>query len=321
MSDNVFIAGHNGMVGSAILRKLKNNKSLNILTRNKTDLDLTNQTQVQNFFSKNEINQVYLCAAKVGGIYANNTYPADFLYENLMIQCNVINSSFKNNVRKLLFLGSSCIYPRNVEQPMKEESLLTGSLEPTNEAYAIAKISGLKMCEFYKKQYSSLADVDFRSVMPTNLYGPGDNYDLKNSHVIPAIIKKVYEAKLNNSKQVEIWGDGSPVREFLHVNDLADACVFYMNLDKIKVKNYSFLNVGAGKEISIKNLTKLIIKIIGYNGSVKFDKTKPNGSPRKLMDSSKINHLGWFPKINLEEGLNQTYKNFLKENEKKSSIN
>tara|TARA_B100001741_G_C16546227_1_gene596867 strand:+ start:1632 stop:2579 length:948 start_codon:yes stop_codon:yes gene_type:complete len=315
MGNNIFIAGHNGMVGSAILRNLSKNKSINILVRNKKELNLTNQKQVLDFFNKNKINQVYLCAARVGGIHANNSYPANFLYENLMIQSNVINSCFENDVEKLLFLGSSCIYPRLAPQPIAEESLLTSSLEPTNEAYAIAKISGLKMCEFYTKQYSSKKKIDYRSVMPTNLYGQGDNYDLNNSHVIPALIKKIHNAKLNNTKHVKIWGDGSPLREFMHVDDLADACTFYMNLDHEKVKNHSFINIGSGNEITIKDLALLIIKIIGFKGVIKFDKSKPNGTPRKLMDSSKINDLGWHPKINLEEGIIKTYQNFLKEYE------
>ena len=312
MNNNIFIAGHNGMVGSAIFRKLSMNKKLNLIVKDRKELDLCNQSDVNNFFSSNNINQVYLCAAKVGGIHANSTYQAEFLYQNLMIQSNVIDASYRNNVKKLLFLGSSCIYPRLAKQPIKEEYLMSGPLELTNEAYAIAKISGLKLCEYYNKQYNKSSNIDYRSVMPTNLYGPGDNYDLSNSHVIPALIRKFHIGKKSNSREVEVWGDGSPLREFMHVDDLADACVFYMNIDKSKINNQSFVNIGAGKEITIKDLAILISKIVGFKGVIKFNKFKPNGTPRKLMNSKRINDIGWYPSISLDVGLKKTYKDFLK---------
>jgi GDP-L-fucose synthase len=307
---NIFIAGHNGMVGSAIFSKLSLINKVNIIVRDKKTLDLTNQNQVKCFFSENKIDQVYLCAAKVGGIHANNSYPADFLYDNLMIQSNVIKSSFDFGIKKLLFLGSSCIYPRITVQPMKEDQLLSGYLEKTNEAYAVAKISGLKLCESINRQYKDLG-IDYRSVMPTNLYGPGDNYDLNNSHVIPALIKKIHLAKINDDKIVNVWGDGSPLREFLHVSDLADACIFIMNLDIKKLSNLVHINVGSGQELSIKKLAAEISSVIGFKGKIDFDETKPNGTPRKLLDSSVINNLGWFSKISLKQGLINTYKEFL----------
>ncbi len=299
----IYIAGHNGMVGSAILRKLKKEGYTNFVLRTSKELDLTNQLAVSNFFKTEQPEYVFLAAAKVGGIEANNTFRADFLYENLMIQNNVIHSAYINKVKKLLFLGSSCIYPKLAPQPLKEAYLLTGELEYTNEPYAIAKIAGIKLCENYRKQYGC----NFISVMPTNLYGPNDNYDLKNSHVLPALLRKFYEAKQNNDKFVEVWGTGTPKREFLHVDDLADACYFLM-------ENYSeidFVNIGAGKDISIKELAKLIQKIVAYSGEIKWNTDKPDGTPRKLLDITKLKALGWNYSIELEEGINNVYiKNF-----------
>jgi GDP-L-fucose synthase len=308
---NIFVAGHRGMVGSAILRMLKKTEH-QIVIASRDDLNLTNQSDVKRFFNEHKIDQVYLAAAKVGGIQANKMYPADFIYENLMIQNNVIHQSFLNGVKKLLFLGSSCIYPRLADQPMKEDALLTGYLEPTNEPYALAKISGIKMCESYNRQYGT----DFRSVMPTNLYGPGDNYHDQNSHVIPALIRRIYEAKLDRSNSIHAWGSGSPLREFLHVDDLAAASLYVMNLDsklydsKVNAR-MSHINVGTGIECSIKNLAESIAKIIGYKGDILWDYSKPDGAPRKLMDSSKIIDLGWQPKYSLEAGLSDTYKWYL----------
>ncbi len=297
----IYIAGHNGMVGSAILRKLKKEGYTNFVLRTSKELDLTNQLAVSNFFKIEQPEYVFLAAAKVGGIQANNTYRADFLYENLMIQNNVIHSAYINKVKKLLFLGSSCIYPKLAPQPLKEAYLLTGELEYTNEPYAIAKITGIKLCENYRKQYGC----NFISVMPTNLYGPNDNYDLKNSHVLPALLRKFHEAKQNNDKFVEVWGTGTPKREFLHVDDLADACFFLM-------ENYSginFVNIGTGKDISIKELAKLIQKIVAYFGEIKWNTNKPDGTPRKLLDITKLKALGWSYSIDLEEGIKNIYNN------------
>jgi GDP-L-fucose synthase len=299
-SSVIYVAGHRGMVGSAIVRKLEREGYTNIITRSSKDLDLRNQSAVTEFFKSEKPDYVFLAAAKVGGIVANNTYRADFLYENLMIQSNVIHQSHVNGVKKLLFLGSSCIYPKMCPQPIKEEYLLTGSLEHTNEPYAIAKIAGLKMCESYRMQYGS----DFISVMPTNLYGPNDNYDLNNSHVLPALVRKFYEAVRDGKPHVEIWGSGKPMREFLHVDDLADACYFLM-------QNYSgagFFNIGTGTDLSIADLAGMIKKISRFAGELKFDASKPDGTPRKLLDVSAMHNLGWKHRISLEEGLKMVWE-------------
>jgi GDP-L-fucose synthase len=282
-----------------------------LITRTHKDLDLASQQQVNDFISNEKPDQIYLAAAKVGGIHANNIYPADFIYQNLMIQANIIHAAHQNNIQKLLFLGSSCIYPKNVKQPMKEEVLLTNTLEPTNEPYAIAKIAGIKLCESYNRQYNR----DYRSVMPTNLYGPGDNYHLENSHVIPALIKKFHTGKISNASKVTIWGSGNPKREFLYVDDMAAACVYIMNLDKEVYQQQvkpmqSHINVGTGEELTIKKLAETIAKITGFKGKIEFDTTKPDGSKRKLMDSTRLNMLGWHSKINLEQGLKKTYKDY-----------
>jgi GDP-L-fucose synthase len=295
----IYIAGHRGMVGSAILRKLQADGYTNFILRTSSELDLRNQQAVADFFAKEKPDHVFLSAAKVGGIVANDTYRADFIYENIMIQSNVIHHSYLNGVKKLLFLGSSCIYPKMAPQPLKEEYLLTGVLEPTNEPYAIAKIAGIKMCDAYRHQYGC----NFISVMPTNLYGSNDNYDLKNSHVLPALIRKFHTAKKEKASTVEIWGTGSPLREFLHADDLADACCYLMN-------NYNepgLVNIGVGKDISIKDLALLVKKIVGYEGELKFDISKPDGTPRKLMDVSKLHSFGWKHKIDLEEGIRSVY--------------
>ena len=311
--NKIYIAGHNGMVGSAIVRQLqtKLNNTAQLITRTHQELDLTNQQQVDNFIAGERPNQIYLAAAKVGGIHANNIYPADFIYQNLMIQANIIHAAHKNNIQKLLFLGSSCIYPKSAKQPMKEEALLTGVLEPTNEPYAIAKIAGIKLCESYNRQYSR----DYRSVMPTNLYGPGDNYHPKNSHVIPALIRKFHEAKSDNASKVTIWGSGKPKREFLYVDDMASACVYVMNLDKEVYQQQvkpmqSHINVGTGQDLTIKQLAEGIAKVIGFKGKIEFDISKSDGTKRKLMDSTRLNSLGWQPKIDLEQGIKQTYKDY-----------
>ena len=312
----IFIAGHKGMVGSAIFRQLKD-QEVEIIIKNREQLNLLNQQDVQNFFKNEKIDQVYLAAAKVGGIHANNTYPADFIYQNLTIQNNVIHSAFLNGVKKLLFLGSSCIYPKYANQPMKEEELLNGKLEPTNEPYAIAKISGIKMCENYNRQYGKSYGIEFRSIMPTNLYGPGDNYHPENSHVIPGLIYRFHEAKINNLESVTIWGTGIPRREFLYVDDLAEASVYLMNLDKktyvSKLSSLSnHINVGSGKELNIRELAETIKEVINFKGTINFDASKPDGSPRKLLDSEKISKLGFKPKIGLKEGIIKTYKDYLK---------
>lgn len=295
----VYIAGHRGMVGSAIVRKLQQDGFTNLVFKTSSELDLTNQKAVEDFFTYEKPDYVFLAAAKVGGINANNIYRGQFLYENLMIEANVIHQSFVSGVKKLLFLGSSCIYPKMATQPIQEDSLLTGPLEETNEPYAIAKIAGIKLCETYRAQYG----VDFISAMPTNLYGPNDNYDLANSHVLPALIRKFHTAKATDAQEVSIWGTGSPLREFLHVDDLAEACLFLM-------ENYSSektINVGFGEDLSIKDLALMVKDVVGFSGALVFDSTKPDGTPRKLMDSSKLRALGWVPKISLVDGIRKVY--------------
>ena len=307
------------MVGSALVRLLKKKKNIDFIIKDKRELDLTNQTAVQNFFKKEKIDQVYLAAAKVGGIYANNTFPAEFIYENIMIQTNIIHSAFLSGVKKLLFLGSSCIYPKNTKQPMKEEELLNGTLEPTNEPYAISKIAGIKLCESYNRQYGQSHSIDYRSIMPSNLYGPGDNYHSKNSHVIPALILRFHEAKVKKIPSVTVWGTGTAKREFLFVDDVANAAVHIMNLDKVIYDKHTdpmrnYINVGSGIDITIKDLAKIIKKVINYKGELNFDSTIPDGTKHKLMDSQRLNSLGWKHKVNLENGLIKTYMNFLKVN-------
>lgn len=295
----IYVAGHRGMVGSAILRKLEKQGFQNLLVRTSAELDLRDSYAVRDFFKQEKPELVFLAAAKVGGIMANNTYKADFLYENLMIQNNVIYNAHINDIRKLLFLGSSCIYPKMAPQPLKEEYLLTGTLEPTNEPYAIAKIAGIKMCDSYRSQYNR----NFISAMPTNLYGPNDNYDLNTSHVLPAMIRKFHEAKLDGNRDVTLWGSGTPLREFLHVDDLAEACVFMME----HYNDYGQVNIGVGQDLSIRELAALIQKIVGHQGNIIWDTTKPDGTPRKLMDVSKINAMGWKARISLEAGIKQVY--------------
>ena len=302
-NNKIYVAGHRGMVGSAILRKLESEGFYNILTRTFSELDLRSQSDVALFFEKEKPDYVFLAAAKVGGIVANNTYRAEFLYDNLVIQNNIIHHSYLNGVKKLLFLGSSCIYPKMAPQPLKEDALLTGLLEPTNEPYAIAKIAGIKMCDAYRDQYGC----DYISVMPTNLYGPNDNYDLKNSHVLPALIRKFHEAKIEGKDRVEIWGTGSPLREFMHVDDLASACYYLM-------QNYSdsgFVNIGVGKDISIKELALMIKEIVDFKGELTFDTSKPDGTPRKLMDVSKLENLGFKYNIELEDGISSVYEAYV----------
>ena len=305
------------MVGSAILRALVNQGQTNIVVVERSELDLIKQNDVKNFFNKVRPDHVYLAAAKVGGIYANNNFPAEFIYENLMIESNVIHSSFLSGVKKLLFLGSSCIYPKFAEQPIKEQALLTGSLEPTNEPYAIAKIAGVKLCENYNRQYGKSHGVDFRSIMPTNLYGPGDNYHPQNSHVIPALIYRFHEAKVKGKSKVVVWGTGSAKREFLYIDDLVSACIYVMNLSQHEYyenicSEQKVINVGSGFDISIQELAIKIKKIIGYKGIIEFDYKKPDGTPRKLLDSKIINNLGWKPKVCLSDGLIRTYNDFIK---------
>tara|TARA_B100000886_G_scaffold329450_1_gene278827 strand:+ start:1387 stop:2346 length:960 start_codon:yes stop_codon:yes gene_type:complete len=306
---NVFIAGHNGMVGNAILKKLSINKDLNLITVNKENLNLLDQNCVKEFFSKNKIDQVYICAAKVGGIEANNIFPADFIHQNLCIESNIIHACHINNIKKILFLGSSCIYPRDSKQPIKEEYLLTGRLEKTNEPYAISKIAGIKLCESFNRQYNR----DYRSIMPTNLYGPNDNFHETNSHVIPALLRRFHEAKQKKLKTVTVWGTGKPLREFLHVDDLADASIFVMNLEKNIIDKYiepmqSHINVGTGVDCSIKLLTKKIAETVEFSGRIKWDTSKPDGTKRKLLDISLISKLGWEPSVSLDDGLKSTYQ-------------
>ena len=318
-SPRIYVAGHRGMVGSAIVRQLlaAGNAPESIITRTHAELDLTNQAAVRAFFQNEKPDQVYLAAAKVGGIHANNTYPAEFIYQNLMMQANVIDAAFQNGVKKLLFLGSSCIYPRQAPQPMAEDALLTGPLEPTNEPYAIAKIAGIKLCESFNRQYGASHGVDYRSVMPTNLYGPGDNYHPQNSHVIPALIRRFHEAKVSQAPNVTIWGSGTPCREFLYVDDMAAASVHVMTLPKATYDQHtspmqSHINVGYGSDITIAELAQTVGQVVGYQGQIDFDSTKPDGAPRKLMDSSRLNALGWQAKVSLQEGLALAYHDFLK---------
>lgn len=299
----IYVAGHRGMVGSAIVRALKNQGYTNIITRTSKELDLRRQIDVEEFFAKEKPGYVFLAAAKVGGILANNEVPADFMYDNMILEMNVIHEAYKNKVKKLMFLGSSCIYPRMAPQPMKEDCLLTSELEKTNEAYALAKISGLKYCEYLNRQYST----DFISVMPTNLYGPNDNYHPEHSHVLPALIRRFHEAKENNLNEVVIWGTGTPLREFLYVDDLADACVYLMNT----YSGNETVNLGTGKELSIKELAELVKKVVGFKGNITFDTTKPDGTPRKLLDVSKLEKLGWKYKTELEDGIKLAYEDFL----------
>jgi GDP-L-fucose synthase len=312
LKDKIYIAGHRGLVGSAIVRQLESRGFTNLLMRTHKELDLTNQAQVQAFFEQEKPNYVILAAAKVGGIHANNTYPADFIYQNMMIEANVINSAFESKVKRLLFLGSTCIYPKAVEQPMREDALLTDVLEPTNEPYALAKIAGIKLCESYNRQYGT----DFRSVMPTNLYGINDNFHPENSHVIPALMQRFHQAKLDNDPEVVVWGTGNAMREFLYVDDMAQASLFVLELDEKTYKAntqpmLSHINVGTGKDVTIKEMAKAMKEVIGFKGSLTFDTTKPDGSPRKLIDVSRLSNMGWKYSIDLEEGIKKTYNWYL----------
>ncbi len=314
----IYVAGHRGMVGSAIIRQLLAKGFTNIMTRSHAELDLCNQQAVSDFFQQERPEQVYLAAAMVGGIHANNTYPAEFIYQNLMMEANVVHQAFNAGVRKLLFLGSSCIYPKMAPQPMAEDALLTGKLEATNEPYAIAKIAGIKLCESYNRQYGQSYGIDYRSVMPSNLYGPGDNYHPENSHVIPALIRRFHEAKKKKSPEVVIWGTGTPMREFLYVDDMAAASVFVMGLDKKIYDQYtepmqSHINVGFGSDLTIKELAEMIGSVVGYQGQINFDATKPDGTPKKLMSSFRLKKMGWEPKVTLEDGLRVAYEDFLRE--------
>lgn len=313
----IFVAGHRGMVGSAIVRQLEAKGYTNIITRGRDDLDLTNQQAVADFFKTEKIEQVYLAAAKVGGIVANNTYPADFIYENLMIQCNIIHSAHLANIQRLLFLGSSCIYPKLAEQPMSESALLTGTLEETNEPYAVAKIAGIKLCESYNRQYGR----DYRSVMPTNLYGAHDNFHPENSHVIPALLRRFHEAKVNGDKEVIAWGSGKPMREFLYVDDMADASIHVMNLDKPTYDEntepmLSHINIGTGIDCTIRELVETVAKVVGFEGKIEFDSTKPDGAPRKLMNVDRLKSLGWRYSVPLESGLALAYEWFVRNQDK-----
>lgn len=308
----VFVAGHNGMVGSAIVRQLSQQSGVELIIRSRKELDLCNQQAVADFFAANQIDEVYMAAAKVGGIIANNTYPADFIYENLMVECNVIHSAHLAGIQKLLFLGSSCIYPKLAEQPMTEAALLTGLLEPTNEPYAVAKIAGIKLCESYNRQYGR----DYRSVMPTNLYGMNDNFHPQNSHVIPALIRRFHEAKLANAEKVVAWGTGKAMREFLYVDEMAAASIYVMDLDPAIYQQHtqpmlSHINVGTGVDCTIRELVETVAKVVGYQGRIEFDSSKPDGAPRKLMDVSRLKQLGWQAQVSLEQGLQQTYQWFL----------
>ncbi|MDE2598228.1 MAG: GDP-L-fucose synthase [Rhodocyclaceae bacterium] len=317
-SPKIYIAGHRGMVGSAIMRQLiaSGHPADRIVGRTHAELNLVNQAAVNAFFVQEKPDQVVLAAAKVGGIYANNTYPAEFIYENLMMEANIINAAYENGVKKLLFLGSSCIYPRLADQPMREDALLSGQLEATNEPYAIAKIAGIKLCESYNRQYGASDGIDYRSVMPTNLYGPGDNYHPDNSHVIPALIRRFHEAKIQGAANVEVWGSGTPKREFLYVDDMATACLHVMGLSKAEYERQtqpmlSHINVGYGSDITIKELAEAVARATGYQGKISFDASKPDGTPRKLMDSARIKALGWQPMVGLDEGLAKAYEDFL----------
>lgn len=321
----IYVAGHRGMVGSAIVRVLQSQGQLNLLTRTHAELNLANQAQVMDFFQSEKPDQVYLAAAKVGGIYANSMYPAEFIYQNLMIEANVIQSAFSSGAKKILFLGSSCIYPRLAEQPMQEAALLTGPLEPTNEPYAIAKIAGIKLCESYNRQYGQSHGIDYRSVMPTNLYGPGDNYHPENSHVIPALIRRFHEAKVSAASSVTIWGSGEPRREFLYVDDMAAACVHVMQMPKEIYAQHtqpmlSHINVGCGDDLSIAALAELVCNAVGFEGRIQFDVSKPDGAPRKLMDSTRLNALGWKAKVCLKEGLALAYQDFLHSSQTASNL-
>ena len=317
INKKIFVAGHRGMVGSAIVRQLQASGHTNIITRTRTELDLINQQAVVDFFQAEKIDKVYLAAAKVGGIVANNTYPADFIYENLMVECNVIHSAHLADIQQLLFLGSSCIYPKLTEQPMAESALLTGTLEETNEPYAISKIAGIKLCESYNRQYCR----DYRSVMPTNLYGVNDNFHPENSHVIPALLRRFHEAKLNNDEEVIAWGSGNPMREFLYVDDMAAASIHVMNLDKTIYDEHtepmlSHINVGTGVDCTIKELVETVANVVGFQGEVKFDSTKPDGAPRKLMNVERLKILGWEYSVSLEKGLAETYRWFIDNQDK-----
>jgi GDP-L-fucose synthase len=309
LNDKIYIAGHRGLVGSAIVRQLEERGFTNLLMRTHKELDLTNQAQVQDFFKQEQPDYVILAAAKVGGIYANNTYPADFIYQNIMIEANVINSAYENKVKRLLFLGSTCIYPKAVEQPMREDALLTDVLEPTNEPYALAKIAGIKLCESYNRQHGT----DFRSVMPTNLYGINDNFHPENSHVIPALMRRFHEAKVNNDAEVVVWGTGNAMREFLYVDDMAAASLFVLELDEetyqANTKSMlSHINVGTGKDVTIREMAETMKQVVSFKGELSFDTTKPDGAPRKLIDVSRLSNMGWKCSVNLKDGLSKTYK-------------
>jgi GDP-L-fucose synthase len=311
----IYVAGHNGLVGSAIVRVLQKQGYKNLLTRSHAELDLINQAAVNDFFEKNKPDYVYIAAGKVGGIHANNTYPAEFIYQNLMIETNIVAAAHQNNVKRLLCLGSSCIYPKFAEQPMTEDALLSSILEPTNEPYAIAKIAGIKLCESYNRQYGT----DYRSVMPTNLYGPGDNYDMNNGHVIPSLMLRFHNAKIENKPSVEVWGTGNAKREFLYIEDMANACVFVLNLQyedymSQTTEMTSHLNIGTGEDISIREVAEIVKDVVGFKGKLKFDTSKPDGTPRKLLDVNRINNLGWYAKTKLYDGLKVTYKKFLELN-------
>ena len=316
IGQKIYVAGHRGMVGSAIVRNLQAHGYQNIVTRTHAELDLTDQVAVKTFFAQEKPDQVYLAAAKVGGIHANNTFPAEFIYENLMVQSNVIHQAFKNGVKRLLFLGSSCIYPKFAAQPMSEDALMTGKLEPTNEPYAVAKIAGIKMCESYNRQYGQSQGIDYRSVMPTNLYGPGDNYHPENSHVIPALLRRFHQAKINDASEVTVWGSGKPRREFLYVDDMANACVFIMETHQQQLQSIvgpmlSHINVGTGEDISIADLAFTIANVVGYKGRILFDSSKLDGAPQKLMDSGKLTHLGWSKTFTFQKGLRLAYQDFI----------
>ena len=312
LDSKIYVAGHRGMVGSAIVRQLEEQGYTNIVVKTRSELDLVNQQAVADFFSQEKPDAVFLAAAKVGGIHANNTFPAEFIYENMMMEANIVHQAYSNGVKKLLFLGSSCIYPKLAQQPMQETALLTGILEQTNEPYAIAKIAGIKLCESYNRQYG----VDFRSVMPTNLYGPNDNFHPENSHVIPAMLRRFHEAVLSNAETVVVWGSGKPMREFLYVDDMAAASIYVMNLDSETYQTYtqpmlSHINVGTGLDCTIRELAETISKVTGFKGQLEFDSTKPDGAPRKLMDVSRLKSLGWSASVSLEEGLKRSYQWFL----------